>query len=404
MNEKISPYRWVILGVLWITYLSVQLLRLNIGPIAPFLKDSITLTNTEVGFLVTAAGVAYLPAMALSGWAADRFGIRQVLLFGTIFGGVMVLLIYFFPSYQAMLVLMTLSGAGFGCIFASAVKGIINWFPISERATALGINQTAINFSGVAGAALFPLIAGNLGWQYCFLVSGAFILIIGIASSMVYRDPQSRSELVSTKISASKTSFRETWHLLANRHIWLLATGSLFLFIIEFALIANLVLYLKEDLDFAVITAGTVLAVTQIGGAVNKPLSGLLSDKLVRKRKPVFLAMCILATLLCLLIALKIGQGGWVIYLLFVLLGAATNGASGVYTALAGELIPREHAGTIVGICTALAAMWSLLGPPLFGRIVDVSHSYQLAWTVMAVCGLLSIILVSFVREKKTYN
>jgi MFS transporter, ACS family, hexuronate transporter len=398
-DTQVSPYRWVILVTFWLTYFMVQLVRLNIGPIGPFLKESLNVSNTEIGLLVTAAGITYIPTLAIAGMVADHIGIRKTVVFGAAFGGIMILPIFFCQSYLLMFILLLVSGIGFGCIFSNAIKGILMWFPANERATALGINQTAINAAGIFGAMIFPLISRTIGWQYCFFIGGLSILIIGITCGFLYRDPYifkpSSSSIPSTGIS-----FKQTLCIFNNRNIWFLALGTLFMFTIELAVITNMVIYLTENLFFDIFAAGTLLALTQLGGAINKPLSGIISDRLIgHRRKPVYLTMCITATILCILLTFGIGQESWLIYPIFTILGSVTNGAGGIYTAMAGELIPRYQAGSAIGLCTAVAALGTLIGPPLFGLIVDSTSSFQLAWLTLAACGLISVILVSLVKE-----
>jgi len=394
------PYRWTILLAVWMTYLTVQILRLSIGPIAPFLKESLNLSNTGIGLLNTATGIIYLPAMAVSGWIADRIGVRRVLIFGTVLGGLAVTGIFFFPSYNAMLVLMSLSGIGFGCIFATAVKGITLWFPSRERATALGFNQTGVNIAGVIGASLFPAISIALGWKFSYLFTGIAVLAIGAGGAFLYRDPPATvtnqpARAKSISLSNSISAF------LRRRDFWLLASGTFFIFMVEFAVIGNLVLYLTESMRFNVIVAGTVLALTQLSGAISKPLSGFISDRMAHgRRKPVYLFMCIATMLVCIVPALNLKLGTWAIFLIFLVLGAASIGSGGIYTTLAGELSGKELVGTGVGTSTAIAGSGILIGPPLFGLIVDRTGSYQLAWVFLAVCGLMATVLISLIKEK----
>ena len=50
-------YRWVILGVLWITYIVVFLNRLSVGPLAPFLKEDLGINSTQIGLIMSAASL-----------------------------------------------------------------------------------------------------------------------------------------------------------------------------------------------------------------------------------------------------------------------------------------------------------------------------------------------------------
>ena len=58
-RTEASRYRWVILGVLWITYIVVFLHRLSAGPLAPFFKEEFGLTNAQVGLVMSAAAFGY---------------------------------------------------------------------------------------------------------------------------------------------------------------------------------------------------------------------------------------------------------------------------------------------------------------------------------------------------------
>jgi sugar phosphate permease len=258
---QVSPYRWVILITFWLTYFTVQLVRLNIGPIAPFLKESLSVSNTEIGLLVTAAGITYIPTLAIAGMVTDHIGIRKTIVFGAAFGGLMILPIFFCQSYRFMFILLLISGIGFGCIFSNAIKGILMWFPANERATALGINQTAINVAGMFGAMIFPLISRSIGWQYCFLIGGLSILTIGITCGFLYRDPHTFRPS-SQLMPSTGISFKQTLNIVNNKNIWFLALGTLFMFTIELAVITNMVIYLTENLFFDIFLAGTLLALT----------------------------------------------------------------------------------------------------------------------------------------------
>jgi len=182
-------YRFVILGTVWASYLIVYLSRLSVGPLAPFLKDAFDLSNAEVGSLMSATAVTYAPAMIAAGLLVDRIGVKRVLVPGTLLAGLCVGLLFVAPSYPVLLMLLALSGIGCGCIYPSAVKALVTWFPPRERATAIGLNQSAINVSGIAGAAVLPTVALAMGWQYGFLFVGLLALAITVVCFVLYREP-----------------------------------------------------------------------------------------------------------------------------------------------------------------------------------------------------------------------
>ncbi len=70
MPDKVSSYRWVILSITWLSFLTVFLVRLGIGPLGPFLKESLQISHTQITALSSAIGITYLPALIVAGWLA----------------------------------------------------------------------------------------------------------------------------------------------------------------------------------------------------------------------------------------------------------------------------------------------------------------------------------------------
>jgi sugar phosphate permease len=132
LTREQHGYRFVILGVVWTSYLIVYLSRLSVGPLAPFLKDSFNLSNAEVGSLMSATAITYAPSMIVAGLLVDKIGVKRILVAGTLLAGVCVALLFVAPSYPALLALLALSGFGCGCIYPAGIKALMIWFPPRE--------------------------------------------------------------------------------------------------------------------------------------------------------------------------------------------------------------------------------------------------------------------------------
>jgi len=470
-------YRFVILGAVWASYLIVYLSRLSVGPLAPFLKEAFDLSSAEVGSLMSATAVTYAPAMIAAGLLVDRIGVKRVLVPGTLVAGLCVGLLFVAPSYPALLALLALSGIGCGCIYPSAVKALVTWFPPRERATAIGLNQSAINVSGIAGAALLPTVAMTLGWQYGFLFVGLLAMAITIVCFVLYREPagqplrpgvvayvgDARSEVPgevrggagsagrsgasaagggggteaaggagvtavadggggtmpadvcgcampargaegAAVVGEAGTAPGESgWAgvlaLLRRRDIWLLAAGGLFLGIVEFSALAHMVLFLKESLAYTAVAAGGLLALCEAAGAFGKPGSGLVSDRLFRgRRKPALLGLAIAAFAVCALLAVSGDDLGWLLYPCLAVFGVAAIGWAGLYGTLAGEIGGARRAGLAAGLCSAMVNVGIVIGPPVFGLLVDRTGSYRLSWVLMAAAAGMAVVCWSLLH------
>jgi MFS transporter, ACS family, hexuronate transporter len=416
-----ARYRFVALGVVWGAYLVVFLSRLCVGPLSPFLKASFSLSNAQVGMLTSATALTYAPTLLLAGWLVDRIGVRRAVVTGALVTGVCVGAIALAPSYGVMLLLLAASGLGCGFIYPSAVKAVMVWFPANERATAIGVNQSAVNVSGMLGAAIMPALALSLGWQAGFVVAAILAFAVCGLAVALYRDPVDMGSFAgSSGVSAvceieqglpcvtgderaDRAAVRPGFAVvLGSRDILLLGIAALFLCMVEFSAIAHLVLYLNVEWAFSAVAAGGLLAFCQGAGALGKPLSGLVSDRLLgRRRKAPLMVLAVLAGIACLMLAVAHPGQSVVLWTALALLGVGAVGWGGLFGTIAGETAGPESAGAAAGVTAAIDNLGIFIGPPLFGFIVDRTGSYAPAWWAMVGAAAAAAALLAFVRERR---
>jgi ACS family hexuronate transporter-like MFS transporter len=392
-------HRWVILGVLWITYIVVFLSRLGIGPLGAFFKEDLGITSAEVGLVMSAAALGYLITQVPIGWVVDRTGARWPMGIGELIAGLAMAAIYFSPGYGALLGLVFLTGLGCGFLPPSTTQAVILWFPQRERATVMGVKQTAVNLGGILAAATLPIVARAWGWRAGFLVLGLTAIVVGIACLLLYREPSRPATDAAGAAPVAAVSLHE---IAINREIWLVAMGAFFLNWVEMAMIGHFVLYLTKALLLPVVAAGGLLAMAEVAGAVARPVSGWVSDRAFGgRRKPVFMFFGVTSAVMSVVMALAGPHlGAWLYPVVFVL-GIGAVGFGGVYLTLLSELGGRGGAAKAAGLGSTIAIGGSILGPPSFGYIVDVSGSYTLAWLSLAAAGALSALAVMLVRESR---
>jgi ACS family D-galactonate transporter-like MFS transporter len=67
-SGEASRYRWAILGIAWLSYLAVYMVRVSLPPLSPFIIEELSLSKTEVGFLVSAGAIGYSVFQLPAGW------------------------------------------------------------------------------------------------------------------------------------------------------------------------------------------------------------------------------------------------------------------------------------------------------------------------------------------------
>lgn len=400
-TEITYKYRWVILGVLWITYLVVFLHRLSVGPLGPFFKGELGITSAQVGLIMSAAAFGYMVTLFPAGWVVDRIGARWLIATGELIAGTSLIALFFVPSYMWLLMLMFVTGMGCGFLMPSTTQGVIVWFPLRERATVMGFKQSAVNIGGIITAVTLPAMALALGWRYGFLFLGIIAMTIGVIAFILYKEPP-RPASSSSTVSADSDMTMPVLELLKSREIWLVAICHSCLVWVEMAMIAHLVLYLTEELFFSVVIAGGLLAMVEAAGAIARPGSGFLSDRVFGgNRKPVLMLMAGTASAMCLIVGLFGSYLSWGVYPVLFLLGVGGTGFGGIILTLVSEFGGRHGAGRAAGLSTTVVMGGNILGPAVFGYIVDTSGTYKLAWLSLAFVAALCIVLLFFVREEK---
>jgi len=393
-------YRWVILGVLWVTYIVVFLNRLSVGPLAPFFKDDLGVTSTQVGLIMSAAAIGYMASMFPTGWVVDKIGARWPIIAGELIAGMCMIGLFFVTSYTGLLILMFITGLGCGFLLPSTTQAVIAWFPLKERATVMGLKQTAVNIGGIITATTLPSVALALGWRYGFLFLGILAIAISATALILYKEPPTTSR--NSLGSQAGDMAVPLVEILKSREIWLLAFCGFCMTWVEMALIAHLVLYLTEVMLFGVVAAGGLLAMTEVAGAIARPGGGLLSDRVFGgNRKKVFMLMAGTTSTMCLIMGFLGAYLSWSLYPALLILGMGSISFGGVWLTLLSEFGGRRGAGRAVGLGGMITIAGAAVGPPLFGFIVDTTGSYTWAWLSLAFGGALCVLLLVFVRESK---
>jgi len=399
-EEITDRYRWVILGVLWVTYIVVFLNRLSVGPLAPFFKDDLGITSTKVGLIMSAAALGYMVSMFPTGWVVDKIGARWPIVAGELIAGMCMIGLFFVTSYTGLLLLMFITGLGCGFLLPSTTQGVMAWFPLKERATVMGLKQTAVNIGGIITATTLPSVALALGWRYGFLFLGILAIAISATALILYKEPPTTSR--SSLGSQAGDMEVPLVEILKSREIWLLAFCGFCMTWVEMALIAHLVLYLTEVMLFGVVAAGGLLAMTEVAGAVARPGGGLLSDRVFGgNRKRVFILMAGTTSTMCLIMGFLGPYLSWSLYPALLILGMGSISFGGVWLTLLSEFGGRRGAGRAVGLGGMITLAGAAVGPPFFGFIVDATGSYTWAWLSLAFGGALCALLLVFVRESK---
>ncbi len=391
--------RWTILLILTVTQIGASMAALSFGPLAPFLQNSLQITRAQVGLLTSALYFGSILVSIPTGRLADRMGVRRLLFFGPV---TMALFFWAFSradDYPLAWLMALFAGMGYGVINPVTAKAIMYWFSARGRATAIGIKQSGVTIGAALGAALLPTLALALTWQNSLAALGAVVFGLAVVCYFFYREFPGAAARGGRKRRGDKGLLI----VMTNRNILLFSLVDCVWSSIQMSVSTYLVLYLKEALLYSVVLAGGYLAVAQMSAGVGRVAWGAISDLMFHsRRKIVLLLIGVITTITTLSMgALSTNTPGWLLFAVIALMGVSVLGRHGVLITFVAELAGKELAGTAMGVSITITYIGIIVGPPVFGHIVDKTQSYVLAWLVFGCASVLATAVFLLVQEKQ---
>jgi sugar phosphate permease len=381
----LSRYRWLVLAAGTAAQTSFSAVIIGLPVLAPTLRDEHSLSLVQVGLVLDSLWIGTLLTLLPWGLLADRRGERLVLATGlTACAGALVAAGYA-DAFGPLIVLILLAGAAGASVNAASGRAVMQWFPSNERGFALGIRQTAIPVGGLISALVLPL----LGVRAAFVFLAVLCLAGAAFGVAVIRDRQGATE-------DDVLEPRDLGATLRDHRLWLLCTGSSFYLVAQLALISFLVLFLHDERGLSAAAAAGVLGGAQVVAAGMRIGSGIWSDRIGSRIRPLLLVglgssvtlavvAAALSAPLVLLIPAMVVAGG---------LSMAWNGLS--FTA-AAEIAGRSRSGAALGMQQSALAAAGAIVPPAFAAVVAAS-SWRIGFAGAAVFPLAGVLLLRPLR------
>lgn len=302
MNEtatKALGYRWVVLFVFSIINAVMQIQWLTFAPVAREARLVYHVTALQIDLLsMIFMGVFVLICIPAS-YVIDTFGMRIGVGFGAILLGLFGILKGLYAhNYTMVVVSQTGLAVAQPFILNAVTKVAGRWFPIQERATAVGI-ATLSQFIGIIVAMIVtPLlvtetVAGNYQLRTMLMSYGIISAASALLLLVFLKEPPVES--VDKEITEGRINvFQGVKHILAHRDMRIMLL-LFFLGLGMFNAISTCIDQICQIKGLTTEQTGLVGGMMLIAGIVGAVILPMLSDKL-RKRKVFILIGMLLAT------------------------------------------------------------------------------------------------------------
>jgi len=386
------PVRWRLLTILTASYGAGAFGMLGISPLSPSLVEGLDLTRFQVAFLIPSIYLSGLLFSLPGGRLADRLGVRRSFLGGLAVAAIGLLAAALAPGFLAFLACLFVAGSGWSVVNPSLGKAIMDAFPVSERGIAMGVKQMGLTLGGLVAALVLPAIAAGLGWRYAV---GACSVVVAVPVALGWRPLAAfHAGARGTASTVGESDVTSSWWWARRPALVVFFAAGFVLGMVQGAVLSYLPLFTIQGLGFDKIGAGLLVAASQAGGAVSRLVLGAASDRWAAGRRSRWLAFTgAVGAVIFLVYAVWPATSAGLAGLLAFATGVGAYGWVGIFFVISVEAGGRGQAGLLSGVAFASIVLGLLVGPPIFGLLLEGFDSYAVAWAVFAVLsGLVAIV------------
>lgn len=409
-KRKIKGLRWYIAILLC---LASELNYMDRNTLS-VLKDTIqkALSFDDNGYaLITATFLwTYAVAYVISGWVVDRLGSRKSFLVFVSGWSIANMLHAFatgvtsFQFYRGLLATMEPAN------FPAGIKAVAEWFPMRERALAVGLFNAGTALGNTLAVPVAAGIALRYGWQAAFVFTGAIGFIWVAVWFFFYRLPNEHPNITEeeknliaegreAEDAAAKPSF---WQLLRMPETWGCALARLLTDPISYFLFFWTPSYLQKERGFDLKQVGMYAWIPFAALTLGNLFSGAMPRVLIARgwelsaaRKTTMLGVSLWMLVMCFAVTQATSPAMAVLMLAGVMFGHAAWGN----ITLPAEVFPKNAVGTVTGFGGFLGGIAGGITQLVIGGVV-IKYGYGPIFAVCSVMYLLALLGVHLLIGK----
>ncbi len=377
------------LSILALSHVVGSVSIVSVLAMAPVMSRELSLSATEFGLFITAYYGAQAVCSMPAGGLVDRYGVGWALVVSHAMMIAGALALSRATDLTSGLMALAIMGVGYSLTNPATARGVFEWFPRRRRATAMGIKQVGVPLGGVLGAANGALVVA-VPWPDIMTGIAVIIGLNGVLCLRLVRIPRRKSSRVPSRPLANIREVIGDWNI--NRFA---IVSGLYNFG-QTNFFAFLALFMREAAQASQPIAGLCVGIAQAASALGRIGWGVVSDSFFGgRRKALVVGLGAAAALF--LAAMALVGPGWGVYLglgLSLLLGLTLASSAPLVQTLAVEATEPRLAASSMGYNLVGVQIGGMIGPPVFGAMVDMTGGYGGGWLVSA--GLVMVGVVIF--------
>ncbi len=403
-------YGWWVIAALFFVTVFGPMGRYSLAALAPFIEGELLWTRSQIGIAFSIHLWIYSFLVLLVGWMIDRIGGQRVIFLG---GFILLIALILLSRLNALWQLYLFFGV-ITALGVSMTHHVPNqatsrkWF-IKKAGLVGGIIASALSVGLAVLTPVLTVMASSIGWRTTwFICALGFGIIIMLLAGLVIRDtPESIGLHPDGKAEASPeadvklpVTGEATWssrEALQTFPFWLLFVAWSLNGLPIQGMMTQVVMW-GVDLGEPLATAGIFMTAFTLPSVLTKILGGWLGDR-YGKRRILILAYCASSLIMV---------GAWLtvssrssLLIIAILFGMSYGLPFGLFVPYLGDLYGRASLGTLVGVLTFGGTFIGGFGPLIWGRIADITGSYNPACLVSAIACAIGVVALMLLKSEK---
>src|SRR3990167_3511662 len=403
-------FAWIVWGLAATFYFSDYLARVAPGVMHQSLQTVFGINEAGFGILTASFYVPYIIMQIPVGLTVDRLSIRGILTVMAIITAIGCCVFGMANSLLVASIGRMLIGFSAAFAFISSLRLATSWFPPVMLGLLSGMTQALGMLGAASGEAPVAYLLAVIGWRNSMFVMA---VLFSILAWFLYKYIQDRPKNEYTLKNKQQNSgiFGSLRIVLMHKQTWINALYAGFLFA-PTAVIGESIgpAYLQYGRGLSAHAAAFATGLIFIGLGISGPLSGLLSDR-IGKRKPILIASAVCGLILSSLFVFYPNMSEFAAYIIFFMFGMTNTGVAIAY-AVCAEIQPSKVVGTAIGFTNMASIFVGALMQPLVGRLIDTVSGaraynveklllgdFQYGLKLLPICSLIALILACTVKE-----
>jgi DHA2 family multidrug resistance protein len=194
-TEAVNPYLKWIIAITVAVGAMLEVIDTSIVNVAlKEMQGNLGATLSEIGWVVTAYGIANAVMIPLSAWLGDYFGKKRYWIFSLIGFTLASILCGMATNLSFLVFARILQGLFGGGLLAKASAILFETFPPAEQGLAQAVFGIAVVVGPVIGPTLGGYITDTLGWRWIFFINIP-VGIIAVLMSMAFLQKMHQNEV-----------------------------------------------------------------------------------------------------------------------------------------------------------------------------------------------------------------